>query len=637
MCACGGVDVRDFGAGGGGDDSQAFDDAIAALGEAGILCCPAGTYRLSRDLKPDKPIIIQGAGPATILHFTVPGAGIRLRHKHEVPGGGGLGEAAQRSRLRDLLILCTPDRTLPEWSPGTIYSAGTRVRSRLNRISTPSTLAEDPLEREGWFLPWQEDAGIHFLCVRNGRSGEGPDYQPGWNTAPGAEIEDGGCLWRAEDWSAVTVSTSWCTIERCTINEATDCGVYVAGFLGPPLTVADGNVVRECVIVGGSGHGIFLNGSDAQGGTIQHNSIRNFDRGCGIYDSGFLSSLHLGNDVTSCRRSYMGDGGSAHTVWLANYFEDAAPFVVWKAVDRQPDPRRPGRLKAIPSPHLWLLGTPSAPAPQTTCLLFDGQVWRNDFVVRSVQGRDPADPRPPIEFTRWLGGDVLDAFRREGDFGVTADRFIDDDADDPGGYFSLRWQDDQREVARELTAERSLWGPSRMRFPQGFYLGKNTGGLHQTWITSFYRLPGPADFPWVRTRLWRAGDLVLNQTVGEDEPVGWRAARNGGWGGGPGYELRTWEPGAGPVRIGMGMEPRTAPANRHVYRLKEFQVRSDATAPWVRDDRFTATLSPTEPAWSPDGPVPETLDDLHRIVWEVWGLVGMTWFVLPRPEGVMTS
>jgi hypothetical protein len=66
-------------------------------------------------------------------------------------------------------------------------------------------------------------------------------------------------------------------------------------------------------------------------------------------------------------------------------------------------------------------------------------------------------------------------------------------------------------------------------------------------------------------------------------------------------------------------------------------VRADPTAPWLRDDRFTASLSTAEPEWRADQPVPEMLDERHRILWEVWGEVGMTWFELPRPAGTVTT
>lgn len=63
------IDVKDHGAVGDGvaDDSTPFANALAAFGASGgILYIPAGTYRVSQQVLPDKPIRIVGAGQGSV-------------------------------------------------------------------------------------------------------------------------------------------------------------------------------------------------------------------------------------------------------------------------------------------------------------------------------------------------------------------------------------------------------------------------------------------------------------------------------------------------------------------------------------------------------------------------------------------
>jgi hypothetical protein len=600
--------VADLGAAGDGstDDTWAFRAALGVLGPAGTLYCPPGTFKLSRSLIPDKPVTIQGAGmgagagTATVLWFSQPGTGIRLRHASQTGGRGD----AESSCVRDLTLLGVR-WPIAEWQPGHVYSAGDLVRSRL----VPLSRAGDP--RPGDTppgTPWQEDSALHYRCVRNGTSGA---EQPPWVPEAGVEIPDGdaggggGCRWIAEDWSGITISTAFCTVERCRINEVTDNGIFVAGERG---AIADNAVIRQCIFSGGDGHGIFLHGADANAAMTLANAFYSYQRGAGIYDASSLSNVHIGNAVNACRRGYLSNAGTAQTVWIANYTEsDSGPLLV-------------------PGSHLWLSGqTSESAAPESTGLRFEGKAWWGPLKVTFKQPNKP-------QLTRVLGGDHLDGFARVGDQ-VTWDEFITDDPDDPGAYFSMRWNGRPDQTARELTSERSVWGPNRFRFPQGFFLGRNGNELRQLWITTFPRAPAADARHWVRTRLWRVGDTVLNQNVGPEEPLGWRAARQGGWGGGRHYDARAWMPGAGPICIGDGIEPPVA--NGKVYRLKEFQVRDTPTSVWRRDDRLTANLSAGGPAdgWPPDddAQVFEDLDDTHRIEWQCWGDVGMTWAEMPAP------
>jgi hypothetical protein len=53
------------------DDTAAFQAAIAAIPQRGVMYIPPGTYLLSAPLNITRPIVLRGAGPnATLLQFT---------------------------------------------------------------------------------------------------------------------------------------------------------------------------------------------------------------------------------------------------------------------------------------------------------------------------------------------------------------------------------------------------------------------------------------------------------------------------------------------------------------------------------------------------------------------------------------
>jgi hypothetical protein len=71
------VSVRDYGAVGDGltDDSAAFESAMAAVAKPGVVIIPAGTYRLSRTLKPTSGLVLRGQGATvSLLVFHMGGA-----------------------------------------------------------------------------------------------------------------------------------------------------------------------------------------------------------------------------------------------------------------------------------------------------------------------------------------------------------------------------------------------------------------------------------------------------------------------------------------------------------------------------------------------------------------------------------
>ncbi len=71
------LSVRDFGAAGDGltDDTAAFESAIAALANPGVVSVPAGTYRITRSLALKSGLVLRGAGAtASKLVFNLGGA-----------------------------------------------------------------------------------------------------------------------------------------------------------------------------------------------------------------------------------------------------------------------------------------------------------------------------------------------------------------------------------------------------------------------------------------------------------------------------------------------------------------------------------------------------------------------------------
>lgn len=609
-------DPLDFGAVGDNttDDSAAFRAMFAAMpaGVGGTVKIPRperGWFYLADDLLPDRPVRIEGPGPnVTCLRFAEH-KGLRLRSNFQSGSVGAPGSAIIGVNMQGVRS------EIPEWRPGHPYAMDDRVRCRLGSL----TILNDP---------YQEDVGVHFRCTKTGQSGK---TQPTWDPFPEHIAKDGEVRWVAEDWSGITISVGQCTVEHCQIREFTDSGIFIYGTVDQPPTVADQCAIRNCFMYRGDGHGIFLVGKDSNAHVTSGNIVQIFERGCMICDRGFASNVHIGNSGQTCRRSYVGietaeEGarGTAETLWLGNYIEDAA-------------------LPKIKSPHLWISGqSPSFRdsrfgfplAPESTCAGYvaPGGGWNQ--VSSTFATRDRVET-----FFRSVGGATADNVQRVYDYQKVTEWYIDGDLDDPGGYFSRRWADNFGIVSEETTGERSVWGPNRKRFPQGFYLGHPRSGAAPMWICTLNRPPTSADAVHVGRLIWQKGDLVFNQNAGGMSVApGWRAARNGGWGGGRwwnGSDPRRWQIDTGVIGQSEALEPSTA--NGKVYRVKRFEVLTDGT--WIRDDRLYATTSDKEPEWpKTDGQtVIEVLDDTHRILWECWSDVGMMWDVLPAPTTQVTT
>lgn len=585
------VDVTKFGAKGDGvaDDTAHAREAITALPASGGVCYfPPGTYKLSGSLVPDKPVIFCGAGRDSTFLNIARGAQMRWRHANETNGLD-----AQGSRLADLTLV-GESSSFAEWDAGASYAPGDPRRRKL----TPGT----------------EDAAVHFVCTQGGVSGP---TEPAWTADETVDIVDGTCVWRARNWSLVHCTTSDCKIENCRINDSPDSGVTILGFAGK--SIADGCAVIDTLINNVQGHGVFANGDDGNTCRVVGGRIVGFDRGCAVWLSGFFSgSCGPNTEAVTGRRPYRCDGASNRSVFQGCYHED---------VDYGP---------AIESPAIWLNGSPSSPMDDSSAVWFDGQEWGGRGLLTG--GR--TSPRA----LRVQGGfNGLELILKDGDSsGLLDDLVVDDASDtfDEGNYLSQRFAGDFKRAARELTLEGSGYGPAKTRLP-GFFLGKNTQTTVQVWIAALDHPAGPDDLEPARTRLWREGWSVWNTASGAGEPWGWRANRDGGWGGGIDYTGRVWVAHAGTIRLGDGIEPST-PTGK-VYILRRFE--KFISGQWVRDDRRGADLSGSEPNWSTapaDGnELTETLPDLNdiprRIIWRCFANVGVDWDVGPLRSGTVST
>jgi hypothetical protein len=698
---------HDFGAVGDNvtDDWYSLQTMLDAMqpGDTAFIPIPPsggnfGGFAVSRDLLVKKSINFRGANKIRGgLHFTSASAGLRILGFNQLLDAVG---DASGTYVGDLHIKGTKE-TISEWRPNTVYNVGDRVRSMLVAVAltTSDGYYNKPYQEDAGTHFRCVVGGI------SGSYGITQSYQPIWNISPNYETVDGNVTWVAEDWSLVSVSTSTVTIERCLIETFTDNGLYNYGRLGfqtpvkssgtsPPTvtaggeiinthaadirieittggtlgtakfrwsrdggitwyqtnqttaesytltsigvtvhfsggtystdnvytfhsdaqTIADGNNYRDLWITTGDGHGILFDGGDANACTTYGSTFTGLPRGAYIFDSGFLSNIHIGHNGSTSRRSYVGDSSVAQTVWLGNYFEADT-----------------GNMKVV-YPQLYLSGQNGARAPETNCLSYNGSIWRQGINVLGYR----------TSFSIGNSDTNVSVLTRDNDYSIT-EQFIDSDTDDPGGYWSKRWNSHFVECSEELTSGYSIYGANKKRFSVGFYLGHTytSSGNRSIWVTSHIVPPGPPDYFATGKLIWDKGWLVYNQNSDGYVAPGWIASRKGGWGGGAYWSGvatapsggKTWVANTGSLRVSEGIEPSTP--NGKVFRILRFETFNGTS--WVRDDTTVfVTLSSTEPTWDAVNgnltyeryPTPSSNS---RIVWECWGNTGMTWAEMPKP------
>lgn len=579
-------DPRDFGAVWDGvtDDLAAWNAMFTVAPRGATIWIPLGTSYVSDNLLPDKAFIWQGSATNGAFIKLAPGKKIHLRSASQI----GQAFATDYSRFQGFTLRCQKV-SLAEWQANHTYTVGTRIRVKLGDLNVLNDT-------------YQEDMGVHFVCKVGGATA---GSQPNFLGIPGQDTTDGYVTWTCENWSGFHIQSTSNVFDHVNVDSPTDSCFSIQGF-SSDVTIADAITIRDCGCFSADGNGIDCSGDDANACNFVGNTIISCHRGAMIR-GGFLSSVIIGNNGQDNRRSYVGTSGSAQTVWLGNYFEaDCAPY-------------------KILFPQLWLSGQNSNRAPESTCVAFNGVQWThvpakgfsaNNIVVGQTIGGDP--------------GAFLGFLERTGDYYPQYKKLIDDDVFDPGGYYRKEWAAQPHESSDELTAERSIWGPYRRRFPQGFYLGRPvSGSKNPIWISSDDSPPAAGTYNQFLRTIWYKSDLVFNQVSDGYVAPGWIAARRGGWGGGRFYTGRIWVSGASLICQSDGIEPSTP--NGKVFRLNRFEIFTGGV--WDRDDRLFATLSSTEPTWpTVDGDtVTELLDSTHRILWECWGDVGMTWAEMPIP------
>jgi len=568
--------VEDFGAVGDGvtDCTVAFRGALAAaVAAGGRVTFGAGTYVLSDDLVIDGAVCLQGAGARTsFLSFP---AGKRIWVKYTGAGG----RAIKLEHFRYLGV----NAGLSQWQATHTYAVGDRVRSVLGTLDAAS-------------LTGQHDAGLHFVCTSATGNRKSGSSEPAWSSLPGDTFTDGDLVWTVEDWSAISVESSFVTISHVDIGPVTDCGVFSHGtvtFSDP--AISDGTTVDHCSISGGQGHGLYFVGSDAQLNLTMLNDIENFTRGAGIWDAGSFTSSHIGNQVVGCRASFLSTGTFATVAWMGNYHENCDVGF------------------RVSSAGVWLNGTGNASAHNAS------RGYDVNGVLGDMSFSDDNDP----PWTRSISGE--DVVFRSGDILLTTTAW--DAVTDPGGRWGPRFSNANFD-AYHLSGARSTLGPNRFILPTGFFLGTQA-------VATSDHPPSSSDLSPAVNRLWNKGDIVTNTDTGASEPLFWRAAAAGGWGGGRFRSARAWASADGVVGVGEGIEPSSA--NTYVYRATRFEVKVDGV--WVTDNRLYQSLSSSEPTWPVvvGNTVTELVDSTHRIVWTCHGNVGMSWEECGVRSGTVTT
>lgn len=698
---------HDFGAVGDNstDDYRSFQCMLDAMqvGDTAFIPIPPsggdyGAFAISRSLLIKKSITLRGANKLRGgIRFTSASAGIRVLGFNQLLDGT---EDSAGTTIIDLHITGTK-QAISEWRPNTVYSIGDRVRSMLVPVAltTSDGYYNKPYQEDAGAHFRCITGGTSGTYTLNA------SYQPEWVVAAGWEINDGSVSWVTEDWSGVTVTSGENTIERCSIFGFTDNALSNYGRLGfqtpvrasgtsPPTvttggeiinvhtadirieittggtrgvalfrwsrdggttwyqtgqttsasytlttvnvtvifsagtystnnvytfhteaqTIADGSNYRDLWCSDCDGHGIFFDGGDANANTTHGCTFTAFPRGAYLFDGGFLSNVHIGHNGSTSRRSYIGDSNASQTVWLGNYFESDT-----------------GTMK-ITAPQLYLSGQNGARAPETNCLSYNGVVWHGGISVLATRS----------SYAIGSSDAYVDILSRDNDIGITY-QLIDSDPDDPGGYWSRRWNSHFVECSEELTSGHSIYGSNKRRFSTGYYLGHTyvSSGNRSMWVTSHIHPPTSEDYFATGKVIWDKGAIVYNQNSDGYVAPGWIAGRRGGWGGGTYWQGastsssggRKWEANQGVIRVSEALEPTVA--NGKVFRVLRFETYNGSS--WVRDDvTIYISVSNTEPTWDPvDGhltyePYPNPAST-NRIVWECWGNVGMTWAEMPKP------
>jgi len=596
----------DYTLGSGSTDAfSAIQAAIDEVADGGEVYLPpaASVYRVSSNLSIDKPIIFSGAGLfASYIQFDQ-GAGFRV--------SSGAARYEQRGIRADGVRVDHPDFPLDA-----DVSVGQRFRSKLEAIGSQGD--------NGSFPAREADFGLHVLCTQSGHTSA---THPAWASDAGATFTSGTAEFVVEDWSILTIKTTFVSIHHCAFNFATDCPIFVRG--DGTSSVSDGVSISHCQIAWANGHGIYCVGADAQLSYFEHNEIGELSRGAGIYDSGFFNSHGVLNQVTVARWPYVTTGQVAATKWDNNYFE-ACETGIWIG----PSAKWSGGWPP-------LLSSPSTEDPRSKGVA-DDNLFRRGGVVY-LDSNDPP-------FRHGIGErssiQSVESWFRDGDHFGGVSSWVLGDSEDPDGFLRFAWDGLAADVMEEMTGGRSIFGPYRRRYPQGFLLGRTESGRRQTLVTNLDHPPDSSDINLTRQNLYRPGDLIINTETGPTDVFAWKANKKGGWGGGRQYNGgRIWIAATGDIAIGEGIEPSTP--NGKVFRLSRFELETSPGV-WARASIYKCTLSSTEPTWDPvDGH--ETTEQLplgsivagetHRIVWECYADVGMTngWSTYAARTGTVST
>lgn len=267
---------EDFGAIGDGstDCANAFDAIVAAMPDTGgrIALAAGANYFLSRSWHITKPSIVEGCGngfgPAASRFHLAAAASIVIDTTASSPfatqpGGGG-------SVLKNFLIVGTYPAV---WQASHAYTVG-------QVVMTPKA--------------WGGFTQLVYVCTGAGTSDSAApaftlrDDALGYNTE-GVTFTDGGVTWKAVSSPGIWFKNK-CLIDDVYILQCPGDGIYGYGYISiAPSTGCSTFQIHNCSQQLNLGRGIYIEGSDANGGHISGNLAQN------NWSGGYFDNSDIGN------------------------------------------------------------------------------------------------------------------------------------------------------------------------------------------------------------------------------------------------------------------------------------------------------------------------------------------------------